>query len=181
MASKGSQGSKPHPPRLVGAARDRVLDIAEGHMTALLPSSEVSLRLQKDEGLTSTQARKVMIAVRKRWAHEDANPQGRKDYKAEQVRRIMSLYRDAKAGKYYGVCAKLESLLAKMHGTLEPKKHDHRGIPAPAVAAGEKDEFDGRSIEDLDFYVEHGHFPEEATGAVEDVTAEGPTPDFPLH
>ncbi len=181
MAKKGSQGTKkPHPPRLVGAARDRVLDIAEGHMVALLAPSQVAERLKEDEGLTAPQARKVMLAVRKRWVHEDANPQARKDYKAEQVRRIMSLYREAKGAGQYSVCAKLESLLAKMHGTLEPKKHDHRGIPAPVVAAGKMDEFDGRSVEDLEYYTEHGYFPEDgAQELVAEAAATGPA--FPLH
>lgn len=167
--------------RLTGARKEVVVDRAEQHMVALLPPSEVMSEIMKEYSLTMDQARKVVTAVRARWKLESAQPEDRKAYKVEQTVRIMGLYRQAREAKQLGVCAKLESLLAKMHGTLEAKKHDHRGIPAPAVPAGKADEFDDRSIEDLDYYAERGFWPEDngPEQGVEAAAAEGP--DFPLH
>ena len=166
---------------LRGPNRELVMDEAEGMIARRMKPAEMRKKLGKAHGLNGKQVELLVTAVNKRWAQAGGHEQDRKGRRQEYERLTLAVWEDAHRAKQFGVCLRAIELLAKMHGLMAPQKHDHRGIPAPTAAAGAQDEFDGRSIEDLDYYVEHGHFPEEAAGAVEDVTAEGRTPDFPLH
>lgn len=166
---------------LRGPNRELVMDEAEGMIARRMKPAEMRKKLGKAHGLNAKQVELLVTAVNKRWAQAGGHEQDRKGRRQEYERLTLAVWEDAHRAKQYGVCLRAIELLAKMHGLMAPQKHDHRGIPAPVVTAGAQDEFDGRSIEDLDYYVEHGHFPEEAAGAVEDVTAEGSGSTFPLH
>ncbi len=134
---------------------------------ALMARYDISLR--SGQRLVSEAIKEMVWAVNKAATHR----------RAQQIASLDRLYeRCLDAGKFQAAIA-TQKLLAKIEGNEKPLKHHHMELPAPV--APDKDEFDGRSIEDLDYYVEHGHFPEEAAGAVEDVTAEGSGSTFPLH
>ena len=76
----------------------------------------------------------------------------------------------------------VQRLLAKIEGTEKPTKHQHTGIPAPvAAAAGAATgdpEFEGKTLEELEYYADKGYWPDE--GPEESEPAKG-APEFPLH
>lgn len=192
MARKGNVSTKKKQvrhERLVGRRRDRVIERTETLMVQLYPPSEVSSILKDEFDLTATQCRKLTEAVRKKWREEDSTGDGltaaqsRAVYKAEQVRRLMNLYRAAYARRKYGECLRIETLLARMHGTLEAAKLKLQ-LPALPVALpkGAKDEFDGRSEADNAYYALKGFWPEDG-GEMDvevEITPPPAAPAFPL-
>ncbi len=100
--------------------------------------------------------------------------------RAQQIASLDRLYERAVTGKKYAAALGVQKLLAKIEGTEKPQKHHHTGIAVPVVATDA--EFDDRSIEELDFYAEHGHWPDEGAEQDEDEPVAPETArDFPLH
>lgn len=86
--------------------------------------------------------------------------------RAQMKRRLEALYRSAHAQKKLTVCATVLRQLTDLEGLNEPIKvdvHDSREFGA------------GRSVEDLNFYAEHGAWPEEMPDAkpIETITTTG--------
>ncbi len=103
--------------------------------------------------------------------------------RAQQIASLDRLYERALDKGKLGTAVAVQRLLAKIEGTEKPTKHQHTGIPAPAAAAGAAagdPEFEGRSVEELDYYAEHGYWADEAPDDGGDKAEDYNTPDFPL-
>lgn len=148
----------------------RVTERAIAH--ALMVKYDISLRT--GQRIVSEAIKEMVWAVNKAATHR----------RAQQIASLDRLHeRCLDAGKFQAAIA-TQKLLARIEGNEKPKKHEHRGLPAPPVReAAEMDEFDdtSRSIADLDHYAEHGHWPEEGSEIVEAPVDEAEEAEFPLH
>lgn len=81
------------------------------------------------------------------------------ELRSKVVTRADALYRRALRDGKLSVCVELLKLQARLYGVERPTEIRHSG----AVAV--RDEFDGRTDDELRYYLEHGAFPDEAPAA----------------
>lgn len=109
--------------------------------------------------------------------------------RAQMIASLDRLYEQCIAKGRLGTAVDVQRLLAKVDGTEAPTKHIFGGrvAGAPAVTEAAKQvvgtmddpEFDGRSVEDLDYYADNGMWPED--GPESEDGPQPATPEFPLH
>ena len=102
-----------------------------------------------------------------------------KPYRRDQlIARLDALYERCLDAKKYGVANSVLAQMAKILGAEKPQRHVHTGTVAVGAAGAEDPEFAGKTPDELDYYAEHGHWPEDSNEPVEPMEGE---PEFPLH
>jgi hypothetical protein len=83
-----------------------------------------------------------------------------------QLAKLDHLYHQAAKAKDFGAAKQVAALLARIEGHERPAKHHHRvespATTAPVAASQTETDFSTRSDADLHYFVERGHWPEEA-------------------
>jgi len=131
--------------------------------------------LQLQFGITEHQAGLLLRRAIKRM--QDAVEKQRPHRRAQQIASLDRLYEQAVSTGRLSAAVQVQRLLAKIEGTEKPVQVHHTGIPV----TGAVDEMDGRDTEELEFFADHGYWPEEAPPDAPGALAATPDDDFPLH
>lgn len=138
--------------RLSKSERLEAMLAAEKMLAERFHDDQVVRALQGRYECSVHQARGVLRSVYDRWEQESAE---RRSWRREQqIRSLEDLYREARKAKKFHVCVRIETLLARIEGTLEPDRM--------LVMGGRDDDFETRTEAELDHYIAHGCWPEES-------------------
>jgi hypothetical protein len=136
--------------------RSEELSVAEGLLTTRHSYGETIAELCARFGLSERTAKRRIAEVYERWQAESA---ATRDIQRElQSRSLDRLHRAAFEAQQFGVCVRIEQLIAKIHGTEQAS----RLVVAEGSVSSFSKEFEGRSIDDLNFYVARGFFPDKS-------------------
>lgn len=154
-------GAEPRPKRIVQlkrADRMQAMALVENLLIRRFDRREVfvAVRAKFGAGLTDSNIDKLLKDVGTRWVQESAED---RPVRVESQRRALQrLYRQAESDKDWRVCIEVEKLMAKVDGTTAPVK-------VAVGTASEWAEMDGRSTDDLNYFAQHGYWPEQAPQA----------------
>lgn len=128
--------------------------IAEDLLCRRYSDQETVKTVKKQFSLTWSRARKVIDDVKRTWRKEALSK--REDNKKEALKVLARLTRMAMEKKDVRAAERVERLRAEINGLLG-------GDPDDVVIPEQRDEdFEDRTDEDLDYYINNGFFPEEA-------------------
>lgn len=108
---------------------------------------------EKGCGLTAAQSESVIQEVYEMWREESTHV--RMEAREYLLKTLDNLYAESFENKRFETCLGISKLLAQLHGVADAAKQAKKAD----AAAGE---FDGRSEDEIDFYIKHdGRWPEE--------------------
>jgi hypothetical protein len=139
--------------RLTPAVRTAALIFAEEHLAQLFADAEVSAKLQKRFHCTPAVGNAVVREALERLREADVDDKATRT--ARMHASIGRLYRKAEKAGRLQVCRGLLSDLRRMQGLDAPLKVAHQ-------AASQQGDETNRTDAELEFYLEHGFYPDEA-------------------
>ena len=178
-SDRGAQKRKPAR-RLDSAERIEAVLLAEEMVMKRCSDRAIVSALREHYLIAAQTARKILRDAVS--GIQDQVAKSRPHRRAQQIASLDRLYERCLDQGKLSTAVRVQALLAKIEGTEKPTKHVHTGIPAAASAV--VGEFADRSVEDLDYYAGHGHWPEEAVDqevVQGKVSGSGDSPEFPLH
>ena len=142
----------------------------EGLVLSRTTEPEIAKKVQKKCAIGYDGARKLILKVLKNIQETIARHAPYR--RAQAIAGLDRLYERACASGQLNIALGVQKLLAKIEGHEKPQR-----VIVSAPVETEDEEFEGRTIEDLDYYAQHAHWPEDAPGS----EAKGePEPVFPL-
>lgn len=143
-----------HPPRLKALERFEAKVIIADLLAAMERPMVIRRALEVQYGkkrITDDVARALFTEVRKEWANqaEVAKPERRQEY----LQILRRLFIKAEGAKEWAECRRIVALMGKFDGM--------EIIPKETGITPQDDDFDGRSENELVFYGDHGHWPED--------------------
>lgn len=147
--------------------------VAQELLAQLVVRSEVSKHLQREYLVTPHTARRIVKAAEEAIMAPDEKDAARA--RQQHIARLEALYRRSLLAKKFSTCERILSQLGEIHGVKRPQHIVHTG--SVQVDA----EFDGRTEQELQFYIDNGHWPEEAPrGTTASAVHQNVDPNDPL-
>lgn len=159
--------------KLTKVEEHEALQYAEDLLAQLLKRSEVMKLLQAEYVIDATKAKKLAIKAENNLIN--AIEMGIAQRKAQHVSRLEALYRRCLAHKKFSTAERVLAQLGRVHGVEAPKVLQVTSTPQQLDP-----EFDNRSEQELDFYLNHGCWPEEQAAPKSIVSVIAQTPNDPL-
>lgn len=150
MSRKRGKGRNP---LLTRATRLQARYVAEDMIAELEPERKIIAAIQHQFSVSEQVARDVYGEA---WALlAQAEAVDRATRRGRLERTLEALYRKALVARQFGVCTRIAKQLADLFGVNAPIKVEGLG----QTLGGEEE---GRTDAELEYYVAHGHYPEEA-------------------
>lgn len=175
---ESAQGIKPRKkPKLRGPERMRAMAFIENLLVRRYRRAEIAKALRHEFGpLDDGQINMLFHAVDTRWDQEHRE---QREHRARQQREVvMNISKGAINEKDWRAAIEAEKLLARIDGTEAPKRI--LAATHVSIAAPDQEELmrfladaEARPKADQDYYLAHGHWPEEAPKSRALVRAEG--------